>query len=123
MTALDRGPSPQGRRGRAARQSAPIPIAAAAPPLDPHLIRFLDLLGGLIAERIVAEASAGAGDNIESTPSLESPATRPEAPGISGPIPTVPADSRRPSRLSPATSRTAQRRSPTTRKESHHAPD
>src|SRR2546426_9741146 len=105
MAAKDPVPHSERRRGR--RTSDPSRAATAcstaAPQVDPHLIPFLDLLGSLIADHIVAEAAAGGGGKVELSPSLEATITPPPGdPANSGPIPTSPPDSPQTLRPPPA---------------------
>jgi hypothetical protein len=126
MTAKDRVPDSERRRGG----PTPAPSAAAtsrptaASAINPHLIPFLDLLGSLIADHILAEAAAGGAGKVALPPSPE-PTIQPlqADPANSGPIPTVPADFQQASRSTPTKSRQPSRPSPPTRKDSHHASD
>jgi len=108
-----RTPSPRGRTGSTTPTTGGS-VAATSTSLDPGLLLFLDLVGRFIAERIVAEASG--------VPSPESPTATPQgSPGIPGPIPIVPADSRPASRSTPTQSRNRRRKPAPPREESRHA--
>jgi len=90
--------------------------------LDRELLPFLDLVGTLIANRILAEATAGAGEKVQAPGHTEDliDATS-TAPGIAGPTPKIPADSHIQSHSSSIPSRQQKRTGPPAIKESPHA--
>ena len=90
--------------------------------LDRELLPFLDLVGMLIADRILAEATAVAGEKVQAPccgeDLIDAAST---GPGIAGPTPKIPADSHIQSHSSSIPSRQQERIGPPAIKESPHA--
>jgi len=89
---------------------------------DRELLPFLDLVGMLIADRILAEATAVAGEKVQASCRAEDLIDAASTvPGIAGPTPKIPADSHIQSHSSSIPSRQQKRTGLPTIKESPHA--
>ena len=90
--------------------------------LDRELLPFLDLVGTLIADRILAEATAVAGEKVQAPCRAEDLIDAAStAPGLAGPTPKIPADSHIQSHSSSIPSRQHKRTGPPAIRESPHA--